>query len=802
MKRNVLCKKLIRLSLMCLFFIAMPQQSAAQMDAEAADYRGEGMALSEVKLAAKQDGIPNINDANATRVLLYNVGKDMFLNAGGYWGTRTATFTVGMPLIISKVNTYSNAYYIRGPFANTQDGATGSCMAFVNDNDLTRRGVYYDRNVNHTTNNSGFYFEEVSGQKNVYRIYIVMNNRNYYLCAGCPMVVNVFDKGNNNLVRALTDTERIGLSLNIENTYWKLVSDKNMEALFTEEYKGTMNVLADASFLMRAQGFNIWNIYNTYDEKSGRGWRTEGTVDCVTDYTKAFEHICGSDAGGLHNALAPNFGMFQCAGLRNASEGDKLYQTVTVSKPGWYMLECQGFFNDENGQAPYANLYAKFLTDDGKDPVKGSAAWATTPLLGKSYGESRLSSVNFQSQTFKNVNYNGNHFLAADIDDGKVSNKVEAGVLFYAKLYPNSVMIYANIPAGGSKTMEIGIEMTKAMKSPDTTNADAAENDFIYVDDFRLKYLGESFALSEDWSNFRKPGNSAMEEDYTASYSNKALIFKRNLTTGKWNSICLPVDLKKWQLQKAFSVNVKLAKLVECTHEQGHAGRIEFSLVNLNGAADNDVVMNSGECYIINPGEGSVITDNSMDVGDVNLSNIEPPYYIIPQVSLKKQEMVEDVLGLSPDNLKGFHAYEYENGTYINNKSYGLKGEEFKDCRLDIYATFEGGQTEPANSYIFHGGDIYHLTSEFPVPGYSWWITDLDQTDQGTTPAKRHSLSFGMDGISDSTTVIEGITADTTGCGNAAVYNLWGQAVRRGTTDLSGLPSGIYVVNGKKISVR
>lgn len=165
MKRNVLCKKLIRLSLMCLFFIAMPQQSAAQMDAEAADYRGEGMALSEVKLAAKQDGIPNINDANATRVLLYNVGKDMFLNAGGYWGTRTATFTVGMPLIISKVNTYSNAYYIRGPFANTQDGATGSCMAFVNDNDLTRRGVYYDRNVNHTTNNSGFYFEEVSGQK-------------------------------------------------------------------------------------------------------------------------------------------------------------------------------------------------------------------------------------------------------------------------------------------------------------------------------------------------------------------------------------------------------------------------------------------------------------------------------------------------------------------------------------------------------------------------------------------------------------------------------------------------------------
>ena len=34
------------------------------------------------------------------------------------------------------------------------------------------------------------------------------------------------------------------------------------------------------------------------------------------------------------------------------------------------------------------------------------------------------------------------------------------------------------------------------------------------------------------------------------------------------------------------------------------------------------------------------------------------------------------------------------------------------------------------------------------------------------------------------------------------VYDLQGVEVRRGTTDTTGLPAGIYVVNGKKILVK
>ena len=63
-----------------------------------------------------------------------------------------------------------------------------------------------------------------------------------------------------------------------------------------------------------------------------------------------------------------------------------------------------------------------------------------------------------------------------------------------------------------------------------------------------------------------------------------------------------------------------------------------------------------------------------------------------------------------------------------------------------------------------------------------------------------------MDGISDNTTTaIEGIAMDMD-CHavtpQTAVYNVCGQAVRRGTTFLAGLPAGLYVVNGKKVLVR
>lgn len=89
MKRSAFYTKLTKLCFLCLTLAVMPQQSMAQITALPANFTGTGLTPEELAKALEEN--PN------QRFYLYNVGKDMFLNAGGYFGTRTVTFTTGLP---------------------------------------------------------------------------------------------------------------------------------------------------------------------------------------------------------------------------------------------------------------------------------------------------------------------------------------------------------------------------------------------------------------------------------------------------------------------------------------------------------------------------------------------------------------------------------------------------------------------------------------------------------------------------------------------------------------------------------
>ena len=804
--------KFLCMYLLYMLLAAMPQEAAAQgISAETAHFEGKGMALSDVVLAdnnykgAEEGDV----DPNATRLLLYNKGKDMFVHAGGYWGTRMATFSTGLPLVLSETTSGSGQYYIRGPFYNeTNIQGTGSYTGFVYAPDNTNlHGVYFDRNPGYTDDQyCSWQFEEVSGVSTegdrVYRVYVTRGGTNYYLCANQPMIVNVYQEGNNNLVKALPSSEIENFATNTY-TYWKIVSVKEFTDLFETTYNH--DVPTDATLLMRAQGFNCMNMYNnSRNRKTKRdiGWKlgdeSYGTenlkINYTTDFSQQFYDADGNDLYDV-NAVAPNFGMFYCADIKDAVKGERLYQRVTLPHSGWYRIECQGLYNDADGtRQPYANLYAK-LTDA---TAEGTPGWSSVPLLTKSYGEvpSRLGTVHFNSNTFKNLTSKGVNILAGGIDDGIISNKVEAGVVFYTGIYPNSVMIYANFPEGTtSKELELGIEITE----------DMAEGDYVYVDDFQLKYLGESFALDDDCEDFTL-GSDKKTVDYSADYVRRVMILKRDLKEGKWNSLCLPIDLTAQQLRETFSSTVKLAKLSDPISDTYNC--IEFRLVNVNPENDNAVVLRAGECYIIKPGEGgNYITEGNVPIriGDEGNSTIAAPYYVIPRVSLTKSKFATDVLGIGDAvNFKKMAGLSYNaDGTFVKGTTYSVNGTE---CQLKVYATFENDTPTPAGAYNFYEGDLYHFKSDRNrLKGYNWWIEDIHA---GETAPAAHTLSFraSMDGISDNTTTaIEGIAMDMD-CHavtpQTAVYNVCGQAVRRGTTSLAGLPAGLYIVNGKKVLVR
>ena len=103
--------------------------------------------------------------------------------------------------------------------------------------------------------------------------------------------------------------------------------------------------------------------------------------------------------------------------------------------------------------------------------------------------------------------------------------------------------------------------------------------------------------------------------------------------------------------------------------------------------------------------------------------------------------------------------------------------------------------------YFFHEGKmVYAGENVRGLRGFSVWFKPYKQTSGAVTS------KFILDGI-DYTTDVERIMATEDSSidskfAKLGVFNLNGQLVRSGSTDVSGLPSGIYIVNGKKVFVK
>ena len=723
-----------------LFSIIYTGNVSAQINVEQSFFTGKGQSLS--KLISGTTG-------KAERIFLYNVGKDMFLNAGGFWGTRTTTFTVGLPITFEKQS--NGAYTMSGPFYNKETGSfIGRVDYDTSENAYRRNGVFYDRGKEPR---DGIYwtFEEASnnGEDMIYYIkcekkYNTSIKEDYYLVSNQEMTIQVFKGGNNNLVKCLNQKDKA----KNDDSYaqWKVVTEDEMIALFNTTYDKENP--SDATFLLKAQNFNRMNQYNNDDnttDKEADGWKKSGnfSYECGTDITL-------SSGQNQDDHGAGKYGMFYCGGIKKAKKGDKLYQIINIKQSGWYRVDCQGFFyNSQNGDDCIARLYAKETGNTVS--TDNTAANAYVDLLPKSYGE-----------PFHALELNPNQ--PAIVEDGLVSNKIEAAITFYAQTFPNSVLIYINFDEKkepDSRNVELGIEITK----------DMGNTDVVYFDDFQLKYLGESFALDEDKTSFRTDG------DDKTIYTNRVMILKRSLKADKWNGITLPVSLTKQQLNTAFFPNPRIAVLTDMSSPY----TISFKLIDLTKYKDDAIVLQAGKNYIIKPGyEGR---QGNVEIGDGSNTVIEGPYYTIDRVNLKPSDITEEEATKHTSS---------DDGPFTNSGC---------DCQLRLYGCYQR-QDAPSTAYMLYGGDMYHLTSPYKMKGFDCWIEDAHQV---ANPKARHKMSFTayLDGVSDgeTTDIREALTGRTDN-EDSAVYNMQGQAVCGKGISPTHLPKGIYIRNGRKFIVR
>ncbi len=741
-----------------MFLFSFIHDTSAQVNVDPAEFKGNGVDINSLTFNSSSE----VSD-----ILLYNVGKDMFLNAGGFWGTRTTTFTVGLPLRLIKNETKDNngnitkvTYNIRGPFNNT--GADGSSDGVGNllgavQTASTDPGVYFDRNAEKSGVN--WTFELYSSEKKengeidyIYKVWakkadnqITGKNsgysltEDYMLVGNNKMEIEVFnpkEMTNNNLVKALKTTEVT--EGNKKYSLWKIVTTKQMTDDFATTYDRKNP--SDATFLLRAQNFNRMNMYNEVTE--GKGWHKNEDKGSTFKYSCTFDGVKGYDNNN-------RYGMFYCGSITEGKEGEKLWQKVEIPKSGWYRIDCQGFFyNSADPNKCIARLYAKV---DGT--TLNSASNAYVDLLPKSYGEP----------------YNGKELVVDDTNkafiqaDGFVSNKVEAGIVFYNQLYPNSILIYVNFNEETDKKpqIELGLMLTANMKS----------EDYVYFDDFQLKYLGESFALDEGKGSLREAG-----DDKTV-YKNRVMILKRSLKAGMWNGLTLPVNLTKQQLNTAFFPNPRIAVLTDMSSPL----TISFKLIDLTKKGDDDIVVEAGKNYIINPGyEGR---QGDVEIGDSKTNVITGPYYTIDRVSFKPSDVTEDEAARHTGDAEGPFTHAQ------------------CDCKLQLYGCYQR-QNAPATAYMLYGGDMYHLTSPYRMKGFDCWIEDEHQVEN---PKARHKMGFStyLDGVSDgeTTDIYEALTGMTDN-EDGTIYNMQGQMVGGNGMQAAQLPKGIYVRNGRKFIVR
>lgn len=750
---------------------------------------------------------------------LYNVKTGRFLNVGGYWGTHVSLKEYGEPLAIVEGDKKDNGKtYMQ--LVMEMDGTEGNYVGWVRvpDKNNPDVGVFVDRKFGDVI---GWQFEPVTDDKkvddvkNTYRLYTYAHStfddkgnrvwdctKKYYLCSNMGST----DVDVNCGAFSADDIDKYS---NEGYDQWRFLSYEDIHKL-QEKNADNMKDALELSFKLRCPGFsrgdNDIKKWNTYNFQTGNGNDTGSDGFALYGLSKYYNYIAGSETKPSESDIKTGSGIFQqtikttwtntlpkagyefegttykdldnykrhLAKYYTASITNKrgvVYQDVEVTMPGRYQIECKGYSTTKK-----ASLFAGVLKSGQTD--------ANQTMIGKAKKDT-LNQVSNMSQDAKEKL----HVLEKNVD--------YAGKNFYgSRQYINTVYVTVtdeDLKAGNGKAkIRFGI----MVGDKNDANQDPEGDEWTVFDDFRILYAANK--VNEDLILDENRDNLSYLVNCKNPMENKTLHLNKTFTLDKWNSFILPVNLSKTQVLATFGANARLAKLTRLT-DTG----IEFTSVDLLDD-DSKPAIEAYVPYIIfpkkNPGQTEAYTanyeqNNQSDLLDITIS---ANHYVIGKVSMPSTVLLEKMntekwILKDPVGNNGITA----NGTFA--RTFGTKQIDNGD---GTYTWTNDGSIIPdrptlEHSYFFANGNMYHSTGRpRGLRGFSCWFE--------TTGAQK-SLKFTLDGVTQSgTTGIEDILADyeqpVSRFANG-IYNLNGQLVKQGNST-AGLPSGMYIVNGKKCIVR
>ena len=735
----------------------------------------------------------------AKHFFLYNVKTGRFLNVGGYWGTHVSLKEYGEPLaIVEGDHKLSGKTFMK--LVMEMDGTEGKYVGWfgVPKNDNPDVGVFVDRKFDDVF---GWHLEPVKGKINTYRLYTYPYGRvvgkiiywdttkKYYLCSNKGSVDVDVNCGAFSEDEINKDSEYAGYD------EWRFLSYEQIRDLQNANADKMKDAL-ELSFKLRCPGFsrgdNDIKNWNTYNFKTKIGTAT-GLTDEFARYglSNYYNYIAGSntktsekieDAPTWKNTLPKtgyefdgrkydnskgsfedyrrHLGKYYTASITN--KRGIVYQDVEVSIAGRYQIECKGYSTTKK-----ASLFAGVLNSDNT-------------LIDKAKKDT-LNQVSNMSQAAQN---------SLHVKDKNVDY---AGKNFYgSRQYINTVYVTVtqkDIDSGNNK-IRFGIMVG------DQNDANVEGDEWTVFDDFRILYAAKD--VKEDLILDENRDNLSYLVNCKNPMENKTLHLNKTFTLDKWNSFILPVNLNKKQVLATFGANARLAKLTRLT-DTG----IEFTSVDL--LDDNSTAIEAYVPYIIfpkkNPGQTEAYTASyeQQDNQPLQTITIAANHYVIGKVS--KPSTGWSKMNQSKWKWATSMASEDGNmeawGTFARTFGEATQDEDKFTWDIQNKSKILDGRCDLKDCYFFANGNMYHSKDRARgLRGFSCWFQ--------MAPGAQKSLQFTLDGVSQGTTGIEDILADyeqpVSRFANG-IYNLNGQLVKQGNST-AGLPSGMYIVNGKKCIVR
>ena len=760
---------------------------------------------------------------------LYNVKTGLLLNAGGYWGTHVSLKEYGMPLWIH-IDSDNWIHLAQESDSKTSKGE-GNYLEYETGNKSSEdNGVYIDRAyiykglISEKIVKRGWELEAVSGKTNTYRLYTYSNTSSF------PNTSPKFDSPKYYLIAAKKQgdvdkncyvVEEGSTEIADGNDEWRFLS---YQQIFELQDKNSDNIITsiDLTFRLQCPGFSRenaamhnWKAYQYGGSgkirlglehyykpyvKNSNGTTTGSNCKISESYTNDFKNNFsytfpdGSDAitfkGNKGNKnYERHCGKYYSADAKNFR--GTIYQDVKVTHGGAYVIECKGFSTTTK-----AKLYACLVKDDNTADSKTMHATILGQTAYMSAQEKATLHIEEQNMDYAAKEFYGSH------------------------KYFNSVLV--QVPEGGG-TIRFGIEIG----TQDDTEPVASEKEWTVFDDFRLLYTSKTtdgdLVLDQDRDNLD------YLKDCSNTYKSVTLHLNKTFDKDKWNGFVLPVSLTKDQLTQAFGPNVKLAKLNKLTSTE-----IQFVSVDMSKVGNDEIAMQAYVPYIIFPTKHTELEQTpaytallssigNHQAKDVPVS-IGKNHIDIPNVSFAVDgENKNDLTNMKTENWTtnssivvdgsgtpfvtgngtmtafGTFARTFGTGTQNTDKN----DDHYGEWSIVDKATIIEGRSDLKGCYFFSNGKMYSSASRARgLRGFSVWFAPTTASDgKPAKPANVFLDGVSLDKTTGITPIIYGEEESRIDRFAHGIYSLNGQLISN-SRSLDGLPSGIYILNGKKVIKR